>query len=255
MTLPGRYERAGGGTAVGFARRGDAAWVAGVLRDGGTLHDWAARRTDVRTLQGRGAVHVVRAPDGASDAGAHYAVRHYRRGGWMGPLLDDRYLAVGAPRPVAELHASEAVRRRGIPTPEVVAGAVYPDGMFYRADLVTRLVPGADLAALLWGDETFASAETALETTGRFVRTLEAAGVDHPDLNARNILLSPGGAGPEPWLLDLDRCRVLPDGRAADGAALRSRLRRSLRKIGQRRGRPLGRDAWAALSRGFGDAS
>lgn len=258
MTLPDGYaeERAGGASA--FVVDGGAAWVREALGGGRTLHGWAAGRPGAEALSGRGTVYAVKAPMAGPDGRERWAVRHYRRGGRVAaPLLDDRYLALGTPRPLRELHASAAARARGVPTPAVVAGAVYPAGLFYRADLVTELVPGGrELSDVLFGRDVTAgreaaegarprsdtegpawSAETVLEAAADLARALEEAGVDHPDFNARNVLLTEGtGGAPRAWVLDLDRCAVHPpDGVPAPGRMGR-RLLRSVVKIAGQRG-------------------
>ncbi|MFO7892675.1 MAG: lipopolysaccharide kinase InaA family protein, partial [Longimicrobiales bacterium] len=85
------------------------------------------------------------------DAPERWVVRHYHRGGAIAPILGDRYLRLGAPRPVREYGTGRALERRGLPTPAHIAAAVYPSGIWYRGDLVTRWVPGSrDLAAVLF---------------------------------------------------------------------------------------------------------
>lgn len=244
--LPGGYVAVEAGGWWGFAREGDAGWVSGVLAGGSSLSGWAAAQPEAETRVGRGAVHVVDAPAGAH--GDRYAVRHYRRGGLIAPLLGDRYLAVGTPRPLTELDAAVAARARGVATPMVVAGAVRPRGIVYRADLITEYVPGYDLASVLWDGAGAWTPEQALEVVGRFVAHLEHAGLRHPDLNARNLLLDavPGGSV---HVLDLDGARMVAAGGADD--RMRRRLRRSLHKLERRRRRPLDPAAWAALHRGL----
>jgi 3-deoxy-D-manno-octulosonic acid kinase len=136
----------------------------------------------------------------------------------------------------------------------VVAGAVYPDGLFYRADLVTEEIPGAaDLADVLFsGVAPAVDAEAALTAAGALVRSLETAGVFHPDLNAKNIVLQPDPAGVRAHLVDLDRCKPRPEGTRTPGQAMRRRLERSLRKHEAHAGRPLPERAWSALRSGFG---
>lgn len=246
VALPAGYVAVEAGGLWGFAREGDAAWVARTLSDGSSLAAWAAGRPRAETRTGRGAVHVVDAPAGAN--GDRYAVRHYRRGGLMAPLLGDRYLAVGTPRPLVELMAATAARGRGVATPAVVAGTVRPAGLFYRADLVTEYVPGYDLARVLWEDAAPWTAAEALEAAGRFVARVEHAGLRHPDLNARNLLLDPV-PGATVHVLDLDGARMVAAGGADD--RMRRRLRRSLHKLERAYGRPLSGEAWAALHRGL----
>jgi len=155
--------------------------------------------------------------------------------------------------PASEANAAAEARFRGIPTPSVVAGAVYPAGLFYRADLVTEEIPrAADLASVLFGsDDPPVDPETALTAAGTLVRRLEKAGVFHPDLNAKNIVLQPVEEGARAHLVDLDRCCPRVRGVPAPAHPMRRRLERSLRKFEGRAGRSLPAGAWSALQRGF----
>jgi 3-deoxy-D-manno-octulosonic acid kinase len=240
-----------------FVVTGGLAWMERTLGGGGTLHGWASEQADRRELTGRGRVYSVPAPLPGPDRRERWVVRHYYRGGAVARLLTDRYLAVGPPRPLLEASAAGAARERGIPTPAAVAGAVYPAGAFYRADIVTEEIPqAADLAHVLFGsDPTPAEVEreAALTAAGRLVRTLEQAGLLHPDLNAKNIVLHPAEDGPRAHLVDLDRCCARAAGVPAPAFPMRRRLERSLRKFQMRTGRGLGASEWAALRRGFGE--
>ena len=154
-------------------------------------------------------------------------------------IMDDRFLRLGRPRSLRELESSVRVRELGITTPRVVAAAVYPSGLFYRADLVTEFVYDArELADVLLGTPDSSAppvdADTraqALTCTIRLVARMTEHGIRHPDLNARNILLAQSSHGMEAILLDLDRCVIdgtsAPDG----GQRLRRRLVRSIRKL------------------------
>lgn len=181
----------------------------------GTLHTWASARPERRPLHGRDVAWSVTLPDGAT----HVVVRHSRHGGALAPLTGDRFLA--PTRAPHELATSAALRAAGVRTPEVVAIATYPAGpLLRRADVATRLVPASrDLAAAIGAGDAWLDAVTEL------LGTLAAAGVRHPDLNLKNVLLAPEGA----WLLDVD---VVTFGVAPEEAARRNaaRLARSLRK-------------------------
>lgn len=205
------------------AREGVIEAVERALAEAPTLAHWAAARAEREVAGGRGPVWRV------DLGGIPAAVRHFQRGGWMGPLLGDRYFD-RPPRPFAELEVSEALRAAGVPTPRVLAAAVLPARPGYRADLATAwITPGLDLAALLrpglYPDDARAAAvEAAGETVGR----AHAAGLDHPDLRPRNLFLRP--LDPERWeasLLDLDRARLTGGGRAkkktSSGSSARSR--------------------------------
>lgn len=241
------------GDARGFAVTAAAPWLRGTLAAGITLARWAEAQPEGERRRGRGQVLVVPAPTMGPDHRARWAVRHYWRGGAVArPLLNDRYLSAGTPRPFRELAASHEARARGIPTPAVVAGAIYSAGVFHRADLVTELVPdGTDLADILFGPDTPDPERTrsALAATGALVRQMEESGVRHSDLNAMNVLLTWNGTRPRAHLLDLDACALSADPLSA--GPMRARLERSLRKLERRTGRALDPEAWKALGRGL----
>ena len=237
-----------------FAAAAAADWLGGLLAKGVTLDGWA-QRIAVERIAGRGPLHVTPAQVPGPEGRALWAVRHYRRGGAAAGLLVDRYLALGSSRPSRELTASTVARARGVRTPAVVAGAAYastPLGAFYRADLVTELIPDArSLARSLLEAETDEDTLPPLASAGRLVRSLERAGIFHRDLNAGNVLLDADGLG---WVVDLDRCVVLGEG-PLRGSAMLARLERSLRKVCATHRHALPRDAWDALRAGFADGA
>ena len=250
VSLPDGCLRVAGPGAWGFARSDAAAWASEVLGSGATLHAWAGAHPERREMAGRGRTWAVPAPGPGGVPG--WVVRRYRRGGAAARWLRDRYLALGEARPIAELRASLEASRRGIPTPAVVAGAVYPAGAFYRADLITEEIPGGvDLAEVLFGERGAPVAPLpALGAVDALLRLLAEGGVRHADLNAKNVVLEPRPEGPRAWVVDLDRCRFTAGADPGAGVATRSRLERSLRKLAARAGRPLGPDAWAAIGAG-----
>ena len=256
----------------------------GWLRDHGTLEAAAASHPEAEPLTGRGRVYSVPAPapsrDGARESGSsgarssgggeRWVVRHYHRGGAIAPILGDRYLRLGTPRPLQELEVGWEVEARGIPTPEHLAAAVYPSGIWYRGDLVTRHVPDSrDLAAVLFPGRSLGSRPLArsgsrpdgtarradplasVEATGRLFRTLHDGGLDHPDLNLKNVLISGTGTGVQALVLDLDGAR-LGDG-VGDAARRRmiSRFWRSARKWQRATGIPLAPELEAAFQTGY----
>jgi 3-deoxy-D-manno-octulosonic acid kinase len=210
----------------GFASDEAREWATDVLSAARRFRDVAEADPDALVLRGRGAVWAIRHGD------LRWVVRPYRRGGLLAaPLLGDKHLRWGTPRPLAEAFASAEVLSRGVPTPRVLAGAIYPAGAFYRADLVTEYVPDSrDLASALFGGEPDSVRRDALTSSGRLVGEMARAGVEHPDLNARNILLV-GAARSGATLLDLDRCRLRPAGSPTSPAKMLARLERSLAKI------------------------
>ncbi|HEX7050443.1 MAG TPA: lipopolysaccharide kinase InaA family protein [Longimicrobiales bacterium] len=235
--LPEPYGATRVGEAILIARAEAIEPASRALRQAGSLFAFAAACADAEPLEGRGAVYSIPAP------GGRWVVRHYRRGGAVARILEDRYLRAGAPRPVRELRTSHAVRVRGIDSPEVVAGVIYPAGPAYRADLATRYIPhSADLARVLFGPERpAAERESACAAAGGLLRAMHERGVIHPDLNLKNILLEWTTDPPRAHLLDLDRGRVVERVPRRRREAMLRRFWRSARKWETRTGRRLSR--------------
>lgn len=180
--------------------------VQDALAEATSLHEWAAQRGR-RSSSGRGALYRVRL--GPADA----AVRHAHRGGWMRPLGDRHFDR--RRRPFRELATSEALRRAGVPTPRVLGAVVTPASPGYRGDLAIEwLEPGHDLEPLLRpGAYPSEARAAALRAAGRAVGLAHRAGLDHPDLQHRNLFVRPLPGGEwEGFLLDLDRARIVPRG-------------------------------------------
>ncbi|HPD17721.1 MAG TPA: lipopolysaccharide kinase InaA family protein [Planctomycetota bacterium] len=196
---------------------------------------------------GRAPMERLALPDGGTAL-----VRQCRRGGLFGRLLGDRYLDGG--RFLREIAVSDALRRRGIPTPEVIAGIrreILPG--VYRAEIIVREVPESlDLAAALRrdahspvgsGHASRITHQSALAASARLVRQIHDAGLWHPDLNAKNILLGADGSA---MILDLDRAELLDELPLSARFANLARLYRSLHKLGLAP-KPVSDAAWAAF--------
>lgn len=192
-------------------------------------------------MGGRGTVVFVRGDDG------EWALRHYRRGGVPGRLLEDHYLWLGAGRTRAfrEWRLLRRLHGAGLPVPRPIAARYRRDGLGYTADLITARVPAAEPLAARVGRAPLAPDDW--RRVGRCLREFHEAGVCHPDLNAHNLLLDATGA---PWLLDFDRGRLRPP-----GAWRRRNLDRFLRSLNKIRaaqpGLHVGAPDWAALLDGY----
>lgn len=198
--------------------------VAADFRDGffGPDH-WRTRNALSVATGGRGTVFFAH-------VGAHdWAIRHYRRGGVVGRLLDDHYLWLGADRTrsfrewrlLARLHSS------GLPVPRPVAARYQRHGLAYTADLITLRIPGAAPLSRRLADGT--APANIWARVGACVRKFHDASVFHADLTAHNLLVDEAG---DVYLLDFDRGQV----RGEDGGwrqANLARLDRSLSKIGR----------------------
>jgi 3-deoxy-D-manno-octulosonic acid kinase len=196
--------------SIGSARllvRPGYAELAGVLVDAweGRAEEW---------IEGGRAPHpVVALPDGG-----RAVVRRYRRGGMVRHLNRDRYF--GGDRALDELRATEAARAGGVRAPEVIAAGKIDAFPGYRAMIATRLIPGVQHAAtaLHAGRD---KAEVLWEA-GQQIARMHVAGVTHPDLNLRNLLV---GKIWELWVIDFDRARVL------DGVVPRAQRERDLARL------------------------
>lgn len=224
MLVPSGFERLLLGHAIAVARSDVAPAIRRALvgADGtrGTLLEYAAGHPRARALQGRGASYAVPLPP--PNDGTRVVVRHNRHGGLFAALTGDRFLA--PTRAPYELRTSLALTAAGVPTPPIVAYALYPPGgIVQRADVCSMEIPGAqDLADVLMRDED-ADLAAALRATATLVAALSAAGARHHDLNAKNVLLAAGVA----YVLDVDRVRLGQQ----PGAALEGNLARLIRSL------------------------
>jgi 3-deoxy-D-manno-octulosonic acid kinase len=181
---------------------------------------WSARRELSIVSGGRGSAWFV------GPAAQPLVLRHYRRGGFIARLSQDRYWWSGEDRvrAFAEWRLLDYLAQRGLRVPKPVAAFYRRAGMTYRCDLITqRIVNAQSLSAAL--------ARTPLpENTWRSIGTaivrLHSHGVDHADLNAHNILLDDK---PDISVIDFDRGRLRAPGQWTLGNL--RRLERSLAKI------------------------
>jgi 3-deoxy-D-manno-octulosonic acid kinase len=205
---------------------------------------WADRGELVDVTRGRGSAWFVGA------ASHQWVLRHYRRGGFIARFSKDRYVWAGEARvrAFAEWRLLADLRQRGLPVPKPIAARYRRHGLFYRCDLITQRIAGAQpLSSMLTIGPL---AESTWRDLGIAVARLHAAGVDHADLNAHNILLDGHGAVS---VIDFDRGKVRRPG--AWMSSNLSRLQRSLVKIS--RDLPADRFSeaqWRILISGYGPA-
>ena len=178
------------------------------------------------------------------DAGhEQWVLRPYRRGGLIARMSAARYLWTGLERTrgFRELRLTAHLFAHRLPVPRPVATAVTRHGVSYTAALITVRIPGArTLADLL---EQGAADNDLLERVGATIRRFHETGLDHVDLNARNLLVDATG---KVWLIDLDRCRLRSPGTWRE--ANLARLERSLLKFGEAKG-------MAAIRQGYTESS
>jgi 3-deoxy-D-manno-octulosonic acid kinase len=223
-------------------------FVAAAIRSAGSLYA-LARSAGGAEMRGRTAAVALGGPDG------EWVVRHYARGGAIAPLLGDRYLRVGTPRPAREAAVSDRARALGVATPEVRAFAVYPSGLFYRAEIATaRIADAADLAAVSLGPDAGDDARRTLawRAAGLLLRRAFDAGLVHSDLNLRNVLIAWADGEAMAHLLDLDGGRVVKRISPRHVHAMLQRLHRSRLKLERQTGSQVGAAALAAFEEALG---
>jgi hypothetical protein len=219
--VPAGYERRDVGTRTLIARSDVAGPLAAAIART-TLIDFAAGVPGARPLQGRLTAYAI-----AVDGGTRVVVRRNHHGGIFRGVTGSRFLwPTRAPR---ELETSVALQRLGIPTPPVLAIAIYRHGLTAMSDVVTgEIAPSEDFGASLRASSPGSDERRAAWSAVRSLLALLAKhGVRHHDLNVKNILLHRAGSAPTAWLLDVDR--VAMDRPDAD-TGNRSRLARSLLK-------------------------
>jgi 3-deoxy-D-manno-octulosonic acid kinase len=203
---------------------------------------------------GRQAHPVVMLPDGG-----RAVVRTYRRGGALRHVNPSRYFL--GHRAFAELRATEQAANGGARVPRVLAATERSHSLGYTATLATEWIADAqEVATWLLGASQEARI-AALREAGRQIEQVHDAGVGHPDLNLRNLLVrerrndeQDGGGeehGPVVYVLDFDRAKLYrgPAPRRRRARDLR-RLARSARKLRA----PIGTAEWSAMRSGYGSA-
>jgi serine/threonine protein kinase len=162
-------------------------------------------QSEISRYQGRGALRTIHLSDGATAL-----VRQYRHGGTLRGLTG-QWFFTWPPRPFRELSLTEELRRRGVPTVEVLAAcAVGGLGPFYRGCLVTReLADSEDLwSALQSGLVGRLGWETTLRVVAGSVRAMHREGVYHGDLNLKNILVRPEEKAVASYIIDFDKAKL-----------------------------------------------
>jgi len=195
------------------------------------LADPAARKRlfSRAPLRGRGA-----APSVALRRDVSVILRRYQHGGVFGGFTG--MLHLGPSRALKELHVTARAEASGAPVPHVICLALWPAaGPFWSALIGTREERGArDLLEVLVASEDARARRALLCEVGAAVRRLHDAGVEHRDLQLRNILVVEENGKRRIVVIDLDRAVYHSSGRLASRLRARSlgRLTRSAVKNG-----------------------
>ncbi len=179
-------------------------------------------------------------------------LRRYQHGGLFGRLTG--MLHLGPSRALLELRVTARAEAAGAPVPHVACLVLWPAaGPLWSALIGTREERGAtDLFEVLRGRDDARARRAILREVGAAVRRLHEAGVDHRDLQLRNILVVEDGGKRRIVVIDLDRAVYYPRGRLAPRLRARNlgRLARSAVKTGLW-GERIGRRELAAFAAAY----
>lgn len=229
---PAGYVRVAAGRRTVVTQREHEADARAMLASAPTLHDAAAHDAAARAMAGRGVAYAIRLPTSGTPA----VVRHNRHGGLLAPLTRDLFFP--PTRAPYELDVALRLASAGVRTPPVLMiGIERVAGVLRRSDVVTREIErGRDLGAMLLPDASPDERAAAWRATEVLVRTLDAAGARHYDLNVKNVLIARAATGFEAWVLDVDRIAFSAPDSMHVRAGNRARLLRSVRKWQHERG-------------------
>ncbi|MGY3685395.1 3-deoxy-D-manno-octulosonic acid kinase [Vibrio coralliilyticus] len=158
---------------------------------------WQSAGKVIGSAQGRGTTWFVQTE--TIDA----ALRHYRRGGLFGKLVEDSYLFSSweKTRSYQEFQLLNTLIEAGVNVPRPIAARAIKNGVTYKADLLSEKIPNAkDLVSILI--EKPLPAEM-YQKIGLEIRKMHDAQVNHTDLNIHNILIDEQD---KVWIIDFDKC-------------------------------------------------
>ncbi len=210
------------------------------------LADASVRRALFTRAPRRGRGNAPSLPLGTTSV----VLRRYRHGGLLGWLSGALYL--GPERALSELRTTARAEASGAPVPHVVCLALWPvAGPLWSALIGTVEERDArDLLEALEGADEPGTRRGLARQVGRALRKLHDAGLEHRDLQLRNILAV--GPGRRIVVVDLDKATFhaagpVPARRRADNLG---RLFRSIVKNGLL-GPRVGRRELAAFLGGY----
>lgn len=158
---------------------------------------WQDKGKVIGSAQGRGTTWFVSLD--SMDA----ALRHYRRGGLLGKIIQDHYIFTGwkNTRSYQEFELLKLLAEQGVNVPKPIAARAIKRTFCYQADLISEKIPNArDLVSLL--QESSLPAEL-YKKIGQQIALMHNAQVNHTDLNIHNILVDDQQ---KVWIIDFDKC-------------------------------------------------
>ncbi|NOH80837.1 3-deoxy-D-manno-octulosonic acid kinase [Vibrio sp. RE86] len=158
---------------------------------------WQQNDKVIGSAQGRGTTWFVQTDT------IEAALRHYRRGGLFGKLVEDSYRFSDweQTRSHQEFQLLNTLIKVGVNVPKPIAARAVKSGFTYKADLLSEKIPNArDLVSIL--TEKPLPAEM-YKQIGQEIKKMHDAQVNHTDLNIHNILIDDQD---KVWIIDFDKC-------------------------------------------------
>jgi 3-deoxy-D-manno-octulosonic acid kinase len=219
------------------------------------LDIWRQQHALSEPSGGRGQAFFIQHPNGHE-----YLMRHYRRGGLIAKISQDKYWYSGLEhsRPWQEFKLTHELFQAGLPVAQPIAARVIRSGLTYQGDLVTLRIPNAQPFARYLLSHDLCGAQnlsrighnTIWQNVGKMIARFHRWGLNHVDLNANNILISADG---EAWLIDFDRCKRMPSAINKTNASSwqQSNLQRLQRSICKLTGNDQPSPHWQHLQNGY----
>ena len=144
---------------------------------------WQNAGKVIGSAQGRGTTWFVQTET------IEAALRHYRRGGLFGKLVEDSYLfsSWGKTRSYQEFQLLNTLIEAGVNVPRPIAARTVKSGVTYKADLLSEKIPNArDLVSILM--ERPLPAEM-YQKIGLEIRKMHDAQVNHTAVSYTHLTL------------------------------------------------------------------
>jgi 3-deoxy-D-manno-octulosonic acid kinase len=181
---------------------------------------WKDADLIVGSAKGRGTTWFIQLPQ------MQAALRHYRRGGLFGKLINDHYLYLSHEntRSYQEFFLLQKLYFAGVSVPRPIAACIVKKTVCYQADLLSERIANAqDLVSVL---QTRTLSAEIYQNIGLEIAKMHQVSVNHTDLNIHNLLLDEND---KVWIIDFDKCKQI-DTEKAD-AWKRHNLARLLRSF------------------------
>lgn len=155
------------------------------------LDYWQEKNALLASATGRAQAYFINTPTG------EVVWRKYQRGGLPGKFIERSYLWLGLKntRAYKELLLTQQLYNLGLPVPQPLAARVVKTGLTYQADLITRKLANSQtladylVAAFAAPNPDLTAINQQLSQVEATVRQFHSQGLNHTDLNPRNILI------------------------------------------------------------------